>query len=61
MSDKAKLLKQQLIAQARSQYGQIYPCGLKTSLAECFTDEMGGVQLWFNVDADKSTRMIAKE
>ena len=50
-------LKRSMIRQARRQYKEIYPCGCKRSLAECFTTYGGQLSFWFNT-ADKSTRLI---
>ena len=49
----------QLIFEARTKYGEIFPCGIKTSLSECFTYECGKIILWFNTARDKSTRMVS--
>jgi hypothetical protein len=51
-------LKRSLISQARRKYKNIYPCGSKRSLYDCFTTEGGELSFWFNT-ADQSTRLIA--
>ena len=53
-------LRNQLILEAQAKYGEIFPCGIKTDLRDCFTHEekLGTVTFWFNTAADKSTRAI---
>ncbi|MCL2220437.1 MAG: hypothetical protein FWC23_10090 [Chitinispirillia bacterium] len=50
-------LKRSLIKQARRQYKEIYPCGTKRSLSECFTTYKDELTFWFNT-SDKSTRLL---
>lgn len=50
-------LQNQLIEQARAKYGEIFPCGNKISLDECFTCELGKINFWINTP-DKSTRLV---
>jgi len=53
-------LQNQLISEAKAKYGEIFPCGEKTTIQECFTYEkdLGKLVFWFNVAADKSTRAL---
>jgi len=53
-------LQNQLIAEAIKTYGQIFPCGEKTDLSDCFTyeKELGKLIFWFNVAGDNSTRAL---
>ena len=50
-------LKRRLVEQARKMHGTIFPCGLRTSLEECFTllDDM--MMLWYNTQ-DRSTHVV---
>jgi hypothetical protein len=50
-------LKRSMIRQARRKYRDIYPCGNKQSLRECFTTSGNELSFWFNT-ADRSTRLI---
>jgi len=50
-------LQNQLIEQARAEYGEIFPCGDKVALSDCFTCELGLLNLWFNT-TDRSTRLV---
>jgi hypothetical protein len=58
-------IKIQLIDQARKQYGEILPCGRRTSIEECFTFETNErtarLALWFNVKHDDSTRVVSAD
>jgi hypothetical protein len=53
-------LQNQLISEAKATYGEIFPCGEKTKLSDCFTYEetLGKLVFWFNVAADRSTRAL---
>lgn len=48
--------EQELMEQARSQYGDIEPCQGK-SFAECFRTQNGMLQFWFN-DRSGNTRLL---
>jgi hypothetical protein len=50
-------LKRSMIRQARRKYKNIYPCGCKRTLSECFTTYGDELSFWFNT-ADQSTRLI---
>ncbi len=50
-------LKQEMIRRARIRYKNIYPCGQKKDLGECFTTWGDEISFWFNTD-DHSTRLI---
>ena len=53
-------LQSQLISEAQAKYGEIFPCGIKTDLQDCFTYEkrLGTLTFWFNTGMDKSTHAI---
>lgn len=53
-------LQKQLIEKARKQYGEIFPCGEKTKLSDCFMykETIGKIVFWFNVVGDNSTRAL---
>jgi hypothetical protein len=55
ISDRRKKLYQE----ATAQYGQIQPCGMKSSLAECFTEGDGLLILWFN-DGKGDTHVVSE-
>jgi hypothetical protein len=48
-----------LIEQARQQYHDIYPCGRKQSLGDCFTRYNDRLIFWFNTP-DNSTHALAR-
>jgi hypothetical protein len=48
--------EQQLLDQARRQYGQVQPCFGRT-LSQCFYYQNGCLQFWFN-DADGNTHLL---
>ena len=54
--------KLELIREARKTYKQIYPCGARSSLAECFTAADNGRKLvfWFNT-RDNNTHVLVGE
>jgi len=56
-------LQNQLIEKAKKEHGEIFPCGEKKTIQECFTYEetLGKLVLWFNVAADRSTRALTLE
>ena len=53
-------LQNKLISEAKEKYGEIFPCGEKIELSDCFTYEktLGKLVFWFNVASDKSTRAL---
>ena len=53
-------LQNQLILEARAKYGEIFPCGEKNTIQDCFTYEesLGKLVFWFNVASDRSTRAL---
>jgi hypothetical protein len=55
-----EVICEDLIEQAVAKYRTIYPCGLKKSLAECFTLQNNRVVFWFNTE-DQSTHMLMRE
>jgi len=56
-------LQNKLISEAREKYGEIFPCGEKKTIQECFTYEetLGKLVFWFNVVGDRSTRALTLE
>lgn len=54
-------LKEQIISYAKAMHSEIYPCGEKTSLYDCFTYEktIGKLIFWFNISGDGSTHSIS--
>jgi len=56
-------LQNQLISEAKAKYGEIFPCGERNTLSDCFTYEesLGKLVFWFNVSADRSTRALTLE
>lgn len=50
-------LKKRMISQAKSVYKNIYPCGDKKNLQECFTVMDNRLVFWFNTE-DDSTHLI---
>jgi hypothetical protein len=54
--------KQRLIKKAKKTYKQIYPCGARSSLSDCFTaiDDGRKVVFWFNTE-DESTHVLVDE
>jgi len=55
MSEKER----KLMEQARSRYGEIEPCRGR-SFAECFLNQNGMLQFWFN-DSSGNTRLLYVE
>ncbi len=55
-------IKQDLIERAKKAYSQIYPCGARAELSECFTalDNGKKVAFWFNT-RDQSTHVLVEE
>ena len=49
--------EKEMIEQATSHHGRIYPCAHKGSFTECFTEDNGLRFFWFNTE-DKSTHVI---
>ncbi len=49
--------KYRVIKQAIRRYKQIFPCGGRLELSDCFTVEGNLLLFWFNT-ADKSTHLI---
>ena len=52
-------LKLSLIRLAETTYGCIHPCFGHATLDTCFTIMSGKIVLWFNTDADHSTRTVS--
>ena len=54
--------KQDLIKQAKKAYKQIYPCGARSSLSDCFTaiDNGKKIVFWFNTE-DNNTHVLVDE
>lgn len=50
-------MRQQLIEQAQILYKEIFPCGLEKHLEDCFIEQCGMLQFWFN-DKNGSTHMV---
>jgi hypothetical protein len=53
-------IQNRLIEQARRQYRDIYPCGLKKNLTECFTLHNNRLIFWFNT-RDNTTHMLTSD
>ena len=50
------MLRRDLIKQAKKRHSRIYPCGMKSSLRECFTELEDRMLLWYNTK-DKNTHV----
>ncbi|MBU8910684.1 MAG: hypothetical protein KOO65_05390 [Desulfobacterales bacterium] len=50
--------KRQLIAAARAEHGEIFPCGNRTSLADSFTYNSGQALFWFKTGSSSSNTKI---
>ncbi len=46
-----------LLAEAKAMFKEIYPCGTKRSLNECFTSYDDRILFWFNT-SDSSTHLL---
>jgi hypothetical protein len=53
-------IRENLINQARRQFAAIYPCGVKKSLADCFTQHNNRIVFWFNTE-DHSTHALMSD
>lgn len=49
--------EQALLAEAKATYKEIFPCGTKQSLHECFTSHGDRILFWFNT-SDSSTHLL---
>jgi len=52
-------IKDEMIAEAKEEYGEISPCGRKT-IDECFTTEGDLIIFWFN-NSKGSTKIVTRE
>ena len=54
--------KLRLIKQAKQTYKQIYPCGARSNLSDCFTaiDDGRKIVFWFNTE-DDNTHVLVDE
>ena len=50
-------VKKAMIQQAIKKYRQIYPCGVRKDLGDCFTIMDDRVVFWFNT-SDNSTHLL---
>ena len=50
-------MKKAMIRQAIKKYRQIYPCGIRKDLWDCFTVMDGRIVFWFNT-ADNTTHLL---
>jgi len=53
-------LKRELRQEAEEKHGKIYPSGHRESLDQCYTEQEGQLQFWFNVE-DQTTLMLTRE
>ncbi len=53
--EKKKLLE---AAKKRNPKDKIIPCGKKKTLDECYVNQRGVLQFWYNTSATDSTQMI---
>lgn len=52
-----KMIQRDLMKKARKRFKTIYPCGVKGTLADCFTYTNDSIVFWFNTK-DKTTHVI---
>ncbi len=50
-------MKQRLIKKAKGIHKTVLPCGGKSSLSDCFTDDGARLVFWFNTP-DQSTHVL---
>lgn len=55
-------IKQNLVKKAKETYTNIYPCGTKETISQCFTAADNGKKLvfWFNTEDNNTHVMVEK-
>lgn len=54
-------LKQELRQEAEEKHGKIYPPGRRESLDQCYIEQEGQLQFWFNTESSQTTKMLMRE